>query len=654
MVMMQITDRPFRNAAASFGPLFAVTLLLASGSLSTRNAYAQQNIDGKGPAVESKSPTQEAQAPASQDKPLRLMYAGKTLSPEVAPYRDPVDGAICIPVEALEPLGIVSQFDSAQNRVAITTTDGTSSTLTVPRVPPAGYKLGDYKGVFIPAEVVITTLGGKCDFDPATNTLTFRSILKGVDVENGKVRVRTSLPVVPIVSRENGGKLLIIDLPGTDFANLPKPVITLPNLKDARVGQYKPDMGRVVLEFSTPTVYSVENTRSSTLLTFVPGPLRPVPVASQPGSRPVASAKPKKPTPKPSATPSAPATIKAVEFYSMSPQRAQFVIKADRTPLTSASQSRGRLSLNLNNVTLSPEANAALSKIEHPFLKSVPTLNGDGKSAQLVLDLNRIVSFYVMADGQGNILLDIALPKSAGGKLAGKTVVVDAGHGGTDKGAPGVNGTNEKDINLSIAFLVAAELRAAGASVIMARSTDYKVPLYDRPALANQAGADFFISIHCNDPGNGNRSINGSVVYYHGDDNNARTLAQSIAERFEQMGGIRSKGIASDYTVYRGEGFAVLRASRMVGVLIETGFMTNPNDVRLLNDKAMQQKIAVAVVAGLRDYIEGNPQVDTANNNPGVGDSEGTLTLPLNPKPVPAVIPPAVPMPTSPDGSGSR
>ena len=78
------------------------------------------------------------------------------------------------------------------------------------------------------------------------------------------------------------------------------------------------------------------------------------------------------------------------------------------------------------------------------------------------------------------------------------TVVIDAGHGGTDTGAIGAGGTQEKDLVLGVARELAARLRAQGLEVVMTRDRDVFVPLERRNALANDARADLFISVHAN------------------------------------------------------------------------------------------------------------------------------------------------------------
>jgi N-acetylmuramoyl-L-alanine amidase len=169
-----------------------------------------------------------------------------------------------------------------------------------------------------------------------------------------------------------------------------------------------------------------------------------------------------------------------------------------------------------------------------------------------------------------------------------------------------------------------------GANVIMTRGNDAFVPVGERPKIANRAGADFLISVHA-DSGDRNHSVNGSTVYYHLQVPSCKALAQSIADQFSDMGGIRTKGTHSDGAQWGGRfvtGFGVLRGSQMVAVLCETGYMSNPGDVNKLNNSAMQKKIAESIANGLKNYVEGNPNFDTRNIQP---QDVGVL-VPLTPE----------------------
>lgn len=197
-------------------------------------------------------------------------------------------------------------------------------------------------------------------------------------------------------------------------------------------------------------------------------------------------------------------------------------------------------------------------------------------------------------------------PRGAGGTLAGKTIVLDAGHGGRDSGAVGRFGdqeVREKDLTLAITKRIASILEAEGSTVVMTREEDTFVELYSRPELANSCNADFFISIHINS----NTIVNsrsGTFTYFHMDVPDSRLLADCIQAEIARISGLPDNGTRSDRTLYD-TGLAVLRAPAMPAVLVEVAYINHESDVRKLLDEAFQQAVAEAVVRGLREYIGG-------------------------------------------------
>jgi N-acetylmuramoyl-L-alanine amidase len=188
------------------------------------------------------------------------------------------------------------------------------------------------------------------------------------------------------------------------------------------------------------------------------------------------------------------------------------------------------------------------------------------------------------------------------GQLAGKVIVVDAGHGGHDSGTKALtDGLEEKAITLPIAKMLAADLAAQGATVIMTRQTDVFIPLQERAAIANRNHADLFLCVHINSNGR-NTSTSGSITFYHNADPISSTLADCIERQLPAAGGIPGIGTWSDTKIY-GIGFSVLRNIKMPGVLMELGFMNNANDRPKLVNKDAQQAMAAAIVKGVKVYL---------------------------------------------------
>lgn len=225
---------------------------------------------------------------------------------------------------------------------------------------------------------------------------------------------------------------------------------------------------------------------------------------------------------------------------------------------------------------------------------------------RIVLDTMRVVG-YRSDQTADKISLDLILPKGATGALSDKIIVVDAGHGGSAPGADGRgNGTvvYEKNVTLAIALKLRDALEACGARVIMTRDKDVDVKLEARPEIANNIGADLFISIH-NDSNGAANSASGTSTYYHMQDPSSRALATCVQEAVMAVTGLPSRGVLSDSIMYQ-SGFAVLRYSRMPAVLCEVAYINNARDRRKLLDEDFQQRVAQAMCDGLRRYVEGN------------------------------------------------
>jgi N-acetylmuramoyl-L-alanine amidase len=187
--------------------------------------------------------------------------------------------------------------------------------------------------------------------------------------------------------------------------------------------------------------------------------------------------------------------------------------------------------------------------------------------------------------------------------------VIDPGHGGNQAGARFREGNRivyEKDITLAIGLKVAERLAKLGASVIMTRAEDTSIGLYERTAMANQAGAHFFISIHCDSNPRPN-SASGTTIYYHRDDADSRALGQAILNEIVKVSGLPSKGVRSDTMLYQ-SGLAVLRTSQMPAVLIEVGYLNHYRDRQKLLDPQFQDAVAAAIVRGLKAYVEGGSE----------------------------------------------
>lgn len=194
-------------------------------------------------------------------------------------------------------------------------------------------------------------------------------------------------------------------------------------------------------------------------------------------------------------------------------------------------------------------------------------------------------------------------------QLAGRTVVVDPGHGGRDPGAIGPGGTQEKDVNLAIALEVARLLEQAGARVILTRDRDVSVELATRSRMANALRADVFVSIHADAIGPG-RTASGTGTFYHpgpgeapGNGTNA-LFGQAVHRELVRAAGLPDRGL-------RQRAFHVLIHTEMPAVLVEVAFIDNPAEERLLTDPEFQRRAALGIAQGVVRYF-----ADQGNGGP--------------------------------------
>ena len=172
-------------------------------------------------------------------------------------------------------------------------------------------------------------------------------------------------------------------------------------------------------------------------------------------------------------------------------------------------------------------------------------------------------------------------------------VVIDAGHGGEyDPGAV-FEGRQEKDDALRLALAVGDILEDNGVEVIFTRVTDVYDTPYEKADMANEADADFFVSIHRNaaaEPGRGSGTM--TLVYQE------EGLAQELADSINRE--LRRTGFA-DLGIFERPGLVVLRKTEMPAVLVEAGFIDNPED----NERFDQQfdEIASAIATGILDVV---------------------------------------------------
>lgn len=265
---------------------------------------------------------------------------------------------------------------------------------------------------------------------------------------------------------------------------------------------------------------------------------------------------------------------------------------------------------------------------------------------RLVLDIYPAVAVDPLAQlieqGAKPAVPAAAPEKPAVARLA--TIVIDAGHGGEDPGAIGRRGTREKNVTLMIARRLKALIDAEpNMRALLTRDGDYFLPLNTRVDKARQVRADLLVSIHADSFKRSN--ARGSSVFALSERRATSEMARLLAQKENEsdlIGGVSLAGQASyvkqtlldlsqtatiDYSLRLGNAvlqrlgsvnelhkarveqasFAVLKAQDVPSILVETAFISNPEEEKRLKDTSYQDKLARAILDGLRDYVAKHP-----------------------------------------------
>jgi N-acetylmuramoyl-L-alanine amidase len=178
--------------------------------------------------------------------------------------------------------------------------------------------------------------------------------------------------------------------------------------------------------------------------------------------------------------------------------------------------------------------------------------------------------------------------------IAGLRVVLDPGHSGSEPGVVGPSGASEADVCLAIARRVEAALLAGGAEVFVTRDEDANPSESERARLANQLDADLFVAIHAG--GAPNASARGAAAYYFGHDRYHSETGMRLAELLLEE--VCSLGLTDGRS--HAKTFTVLRETSMPAVQLESAYLSNPDEERLLADAAFQRRLAQAIASALR------------------------------------------------------
>jgi N-acetylmuramoyl-L-alanine amidase len=454
-------------------------------------------------------------------------------------------------------------------------------------------------GRMIPLRAALDQMGAETLWEPDNDKLLVCAPVSKISIEGNRVEISTGIPVRPRVFRLTGPHRFVVDLPG---ARLTRDTVQQVSGSNVRVSQLELNTVRIAYEPgyrpSLPILPPVG--------TNFKWELDPDEDQGTPDEIPVKTvAEPvKPPLPKPN--------------LNLGPKVIAGPLKVDIE-----SSNRVALSMKLSGLLAKPpqfrrpEAdlleivlyNTSLTAPDSGSFNSASvtdvSVRDEGANTILALRLARPmgVELSPQPGGLGIILIK---PSVGNGKLAGKIVVVDAGHGGHDNGAKSpAKDAYEKNLTLKIAKQLSEKLANEGATVIMTRKTDVFIELKERAEIANRNGASFFISCHINSNTLSN-STSGGITFYHKKDPIGQLLADCIQNEIAKVSGLKSFGSWSDGRIYE-SGFSVLRNSKMPAVLIEFGFINHNFDRKRMMTTDFQEAVAGAVVKGLKVYLgDGN------------------------------------------------
>jgi len=190
--------------------------------------------------------------------------------------------------------------------------------------------------------------------------------------------------------------------------------------------------------------------------------------------------------------------------------------------------------------------------------------------------------------------------------LLGKVIYLDAGHGGADSGAIS-NNIYEKDLNLEIVDKLESELLSRGALVLLTRDGDYDLStttinrkrddLYSRVKLINSSNCDLYISIHLNATTSSN--WRGLQIFYSSINKENKLIAETVSDTLSQnIANVREVKLSNNYYMYKN--------ITIPGILVEVGFLSNPNDKYLLRQDEYQYKVVSSIADGIVKYFTNN------------------------------------------------
>ncbi|NOU97294.1 AMIN domain-containing protein [Paenibacillus sp. LMG 31456] len=276
----------------------------------------------------------------------------------------------------------------------------------------------------------------------------------------------------------------------------------------------------------------------------------------------------------------------------------QLVIKADSGELKPSQftlQNPKRIVIDIPNAVLDPslykdaanKSGESVSKNVYVANVRYSLYNVNPGAVRIVLDMKESMDLK-WESGLNTAALTGILQKGAKYK-----VVIDPGHGDQDPGAKSVTGSVEKEFNLTMGLKVYNLLQKETLiEPLLTRNDDTFIPLDDRASFANNRNADLFVSIHGNSY---TAATTGTETYYYKSDSDS--FAQIMHQHLIAATGLPDRGV-------RQQPFRVVKVTNMPAVLLEVGYLSNERDSALMFDESFQDKVALAIVAGIKEQLK--------------------------------------------------
>ena len=446
--------------------------------------------------------------------------------------------------------------------------------------------------------------------------------LRGLDLRTGATGTRAELGLDQEATYRlislSGPDRLVIDLPDTrqgKALRLPAPVGLVRNV---RSGQPAPGTLRIVFDLAAPVVALKPH--------FDPAPDGPRLVLEWPGDGAPAGAAASVATSAPATPARAPASAPATAVVTTAPPPAPASAARPTTP------------------SMDPALVPIVAAASGPA-GPAPNASTTGTNATPPAPATAVAGIASPGPIAGKTIQDL----TRRGGMRPLVIAIDAGHGGQDTGALGGDGTREKDVTLAIARELARQVDATpGLKAYLTRDTDYFIPLPQRARKAHAAHADIFISVHADSFTSpdargasvfvlSTRGASSQRARWLADKENAAdviggarahsgdSVLTSVLLDLTQSGNMKVSSDAAGLVLgnldaignlHKGEieraNFAVLRTSdNMPAMLVETGFISNPDEERRLRDPQYQGRLARAILDGVTQYFTRQPPPGT-------------------------------------------